>query len=206
MYARSTTVHARPGSVDAGIAHVRDEVMPTVLGMPGCVGMSMLADRTSGRCIVTTAWADAAALSTCGHHAEAYRERAARIFGGPARVDEWEIAVLHRDHRSGPGAWVRVTWVRLPPDDVDGAVELFRTAVLPEAQAVDGFCSASLMIDRRRGAGVASVTFDSHDAMACTRRRAAALRAPRAREAGVEIVDVGEFELVLAHLHVPEMV
>ena len=35
MYARSTTVLAHPESMNAGIAHIRDEVMPTLLGMHG---------------------------------------------------------------------------------------------------------------------------------------------------------------------------
>ena len=55
MYARSTTVRGNPDSVDEGITYVRDKVMPAVQQMDGCVGLSMLADRTSGRCIVTTA-------------------------------------------------------------------------------------------------------------------------------------------------------
>ena len=36
----------------------RDEMMPAVRGMDGCVGLSMLADRESGTCIVTTSWRD----------------------------------------------------------------------------------------------------------------------------------------------------
>ena len=30
MYARSTTIQAQPSSIDAGIAHVRDAVMPAL--------------------------------------------------------------------------------------------------------------------------------------------------------------------------------
>ena len=41
MYARSTTVHADPQRIDDGIANVRDEVMPAVQSMPGCMGVSM---------------------------------------------------------------------------------------------------------------------------------------------------------------------
>ena len=32
------------------------QVMPAVLGVDGCVGLSMLVDRISGCCIITTAW------------------------------------------------------------------------------------------------------------------------------------------------------
>ncbi|MCU1660305.1 MAG: hypothetical protein JWR58_370 [Pseudonocardia sp.] len=62
VYARSTTVLAHPDSIDAGVGHVRDEVMPVVQGMDGCIGLSMLVDRTSGHCIVTTAWQTEEAL------------------------------------------------------------------------------------------------------------------------------------------------
>ena len=56
MYARSTTVRGNPQSLDDAIAYLRDEVMPAAQEMDGCIGMSMMCDRDSGRCIATTAW------------------------------------------------------------------------------------------------------------------------------------------------------
>jgi hypothetical protein len=50
------------------------------------------------------------------------------------------------------------------------------------------------------------VTYDSLEAMERSREKADALREAGAREAGVEIVEVCEFEMALAHLRVPEMV
>ncbi len=55
VYARSTTVLAHLESIDAGVAHIRDEVMPMLFGMDGCIGLSMLVDRITGRCIATAA-------------------------------------------------------------------------------------------------------------------------------------------------------
>ena len=46
MYARSSTFRGRPQSVDAGIEFVRREVLPTILVMDGCVGLSMVPDST----------------------------------------------------------------------------------------------------------------------------------------------------------------
>ena len=107
MHAHSTTVLAHPELIDAGIAHIRDEVMPTLLTVGGCVGLSMLIDRRSGRCIVTTAWHSQEAMQASGERLRLVRDRAAEILGGRPQVDEWEIAVLHRDHTSNPGACLR---------------------------------------------------------------------------------------------------
>lgn len=205
MYARSTTVLARPESIDAGVGHIRDEVMPTVLGTDGCIGLSMLVDRTSGCCIITTAWRDEEAMHASEARLRPVRERAGEILGGRAQVDEWDIAVLHRDHISTPGACVRATWVRTNPQDSDRLVDVYRMGLLPEVEVFDGFCSASLMVDRTSGCAVSSVTFDSRDAMMQTRDAATALREWGAREANGQIIEVSEFELALAHLRVPEM-
>ncbi|MHA6627043.1 antibiotic biosynthesis monooxygenase [Pseudonocardia sichuanensis] len=205
MYARSTTIRANPESIETGIAHVRDEVMPMVLGMEGCTGISMLVDRMSGQCIVTTAWQSKEAMEAGADRVRPLRERAAEMLGGRPQVDQWEIAVMHRDHTSAPGACVRATWLRMQPDQADRAIDVYRMGILPAVQEFEGFCSASLMVDRTEGYAVSSVTFDSREAMERSREPAEELRARGIREAGVEFVEGGEFELALAHLRVPEM-
>jgi quinol monooxygenase YgiN len=205
VYARSTTIRANPESLESGIALVRDEIMPEVLGMDGCVGMSMLVDRLTGRCIVTTAWQSKEAMEATADRVRPLRDRASELLGGRPQVDEWELAVMHRDHNSAPGACVRATWVRMAPDETDRFMDVYKMGVLPNLQEFEGFCSASLMVDRREGYAVSSVTFDSREAMDRNRSQAEQLRERTAREAGFEIVEVGEFDLALAHLHVPEM-
>jgi quinol monooxygenase YgiN len=206
MYARSTTIQAQPSSIDAGIAHVRDAVMPALTEVDGCVGLSLLVDRESGRCIATSAWEDEAAMHTSAQGARPLRDQAAQTFGGSPTIDEWEIAVLHRDHRSGPGACVRATWLRMRPDQFDRAIEFYRESVLPAIEELDGFCSASLMIDRASWRAVSSSTFDSLQAMQLNEDRARSLRTARLRDLGADQHDVGEFELALAHLRVPDLV
>ena len=93
----------------------------------------------------------------------------------------------------------------MEPEQADRVVDVYRMALLPVMQDYDGFCSASLLVDRASGFAVSSVTYDSLEAMERSREKADALREAGAREAGVEILEVCEFELALAHLRVPEM-
>jgi heme-degrading monooxygenase HmoA len=205
VYARSTTFQARVSSIDEGIAHIRDEVLPALTGMDGCIGLSLLVDRNSGRCIATSAWRSEEAMRSSENQVGPIRDRAAAIFGGSPEVERWEIAVLHRDHRSRDGACVRATWMQVEPAQADRAIDMFKMAMLPAIEDLEGFCSASLMVDRLSGRAVSSVTYDSMESMERNREGARAVRTAGIEEAGAEVLDVGEFELALAHLRVPEM-
>ena len=184
---------------------MRDKTMPALQAIDGFVGLSLLVDRESGRCIATSAWESEEAMRATTEQVRPIRDSAVQVFGGPATIDEWEIAVLHRDHRSGDGACVRATWFKMRPDQFDQAVDFYKTSVLPAIEELDGFCSASLMVDRDTGRAVSSATFDSVEAMERNRDKARSLRTERLRDLGAEQLDVCEFELALAHLRVPEM-
>jgi heme-degrading monooxygenase HmoA len=208
VYARSTTIQAQPSSIDAGVAHIRDAVMPRLQEVDGCVGLSLLADKQTGRCIMTTSWETEEAMRASAEGVKPVRDQAAQAFGGigSPTIEEWEIAVLHRDHRSGEGACARATWVKLPPDQLDAGIEFYKTSVLPDLDALDGFCSASLLVDRASGRAATCTSFDSLDAMERSREQAMALKNTKILEVGAEELDDCEFELRLAHLRAPELV
>lgn len=199
-------MQARPESIDGGIAYIRDEVMPVVQGMDGCIGHSMLVDRESGRCIVTVAWESLETMRASAEQVRPLRERAVQSLGaGAPEIQEWEIAIMHRTHPSHEGACVRATWVKGDPANVDRLLDVYKLVTIPGLEQLEGFCSASLLIDRSTGRAVSSVTFDSRRAMEANRDQAASVRAASTQEARFEILDVCEFDLALAHLHVPEM-
>jgi hypothetical protein len=206
VHARSTTIRGRPESVDEGIAFCRDEVLPMCREMPGCVGLSMIVDRGSGRCITTTSWDSIESMRATTAQVQPVRQRAAEILGGTFEVAEWEIAVMHRDHRSTEAAASRVTWLRGDPDAIERATDVFKLAIMPEMETFAGFCGVSLLINRETGLAVTSVAFDSRAALEGSREQATALRARGSAEARLKIMEVAEFELALAHLDVPELV
>jgi len=206
MYARSTTVRGNPQSLDDAIAYLRDEVMPAAQEMDGCVGMSMLCDRDSGRCIATTAWETEEAMHNSESRLHDMRRRYAELMGGEPEVQEWEIGVLHRAHRAPDGACCRVIWSRGNPDDVERVLDTFRMAMLPRVEELPGFCSVSMMVDRVTGRAATATVYESRDAMNRASDTARSMREEFTRQMGGEITEVAEMDLVLAHLRVPETV
>ena len=206
MFVRTTEVQADPARIDDGITVVRDEIFPAVSGMEGCVGMSLLVDRDSGRSIATTAWESEDAMMASADRVVSLRGRAEEsLGGGGSEVHQWEVAVVHRDHAAPSSACARLTWVSGDPDMVDRAIDTYRMAVLPRLQEMEGFCSASLMIDRAAGRVVGTVAFDSREAMDASAGDAQGIRERVADELGARVERIDEMEMVFAHLHVPEM-
>ena len=206
MYARTTTLRADPATIDAGIAHVQSQVLPAVKDIEGYVGMSMLVDRESGRCIATTAWQSEGAMQNSAEMVKPLRDTAVDNFGaGASEVDTWEIAVVHRDHFAPEGACARITWLSGDADLADRAADIYRMAVLPRVQELAGFCSSSFMINRSTGRAVGTVVFETREHMEASRDAAMGIRAAASSEAGATIDDVAEMDVAFAHLHVPEM-
>lgn len=112
---------------------------------------------------------------------------------------------MHRLHHSHEGAAVRATWMHGAAADLDRGLDVYRMGTMPEMEGLDGFCSASLFVDRSTGRAVMSATYDSRAQMVTSRAQAMDLRLRTAKDARCDILDVAEFDLLMAHLRVPEM-
>jgi len=206
MYARTTTIKGDPRAMDEGIAHVTDVVWPTLEHMSGCVGLSMLADREAGRSIITAAWATEEAMRASAESVRELRRGAAEALrADTVDVMEYEIAILHRAHAAGDGACARVVWTEMPEGRLDSMVETFRMTMMSRMEELPGFCSMSMLIDRPMNRSVVSVTYADHGAMARAREQGQAMRADLDQATGSHVTEIAEFDLVLAHLRVPEM-
>jgi hypothetical protein len=207
MYARSTTVQGDPQALDEAIAFVGQKAFPAITGIPGCVGLSMLADRESGRCIASSAWADEESLKSSTEMVRPMQDRLMQMLKAEdALIQSWDVAVLHRDHPSPAGARAAVTWARIIPAHADVVLDAYRANLLPRLQELPGFCSVSMVVDRKHGRTVSVTSFDSPDALDLIRKRARLLREEFAHAVGARIHDIAEMDLVVAHLHVPETV
>ena len=206
MFARTTTIRVDRQHVDDLVALARDELMPMATQLDGCVGLSLVVDRDTGRCITTSAWETEEAMHASDDAVRESRDRAARRFDATPEVEKWEIAVMHRAHRVGDGACARVVWTRTDPGNLGRVIDAYRDSLMPWWEETAGFCSNSLLIDRSEGRCSSTVVFESREAMAHTRDQFTTLREEFVRTMGMEIVEVAEFDLSLAHLRVPETV
>jgi len=201
VYARSTTIHGKPENIDAGMRFIESEAWPTMDEIEGCLGLSCLVDRESGQAIATSAWSTQDAMRSSDDRLRPIRERGREIFGGSMQVDEWEIGVMHRAEH---GEFCRVTWAQ--GSDMDRMLEVFKYETMPGVEELDGFCSASLLMNRDTGMVCVTTTWSTREEMQSSRQSADQLRKDAADNTGMEILEVREFELAYAHLHVPELV
>jgi heme-degrading monooxygenase HmoA/ketosteroid isomerase-like protein len=71
---RLARLDCAPAGIDALIEEFRNTGVPALMELPGLCSAHMMTDRTTGRCIVATAWSDASALA--GSRAATARLRA----------------------------------------------------------------------------------------------------------------------------------
>ena len=209
MYARTTTFRGHPRSLDAGIAYVRDHVLPAVRDMEGCVGLAMLVDRATGRCIVTTSWADEESLRRSGELVSSLREAAAQILvgaDGEPQVASWTVGVLHRVRPAPATAACRVIWTKGPIGRTERIIDTVRSVLVPRLDDLAGFCSVSVLIDEATGRCALACVYEDRQTLNRAKGQARAIREEFAEHAGMHVTEVAEFDLVLAHLRVPETV
>ena len=206
MYARSTTLRGDPKRVDEGIALVREEIMPAVQAMDGCVGLSLLVDRKTGTSIVTSAWDSEEAMRATERSVQPLRKRGAEVMSAKPEVRTWEIAVMHREMSAPDGACASVTWTRGDTQDIERNLAAFRDQIMPMLSELDGFCSVSLFIDRDEGRAATATVFRDRSALERARENLQNIRAGAVERLGLQLDDVAEFDVAYAHLRVPETV
>jgi hypothetical protein len=206
VHARSTEITAENSRIDQGISRVRNELMPDLLQINGCRGLSLLVDRATGRCIATSSWEDEQSMRESEDEVRPLRDDFIAAFGGTSpNVEEWDIALMHRVHQSTPGAWARVTWLEGTAAAIDNSVGAFREALATAEKTMPGISGASSLINRDVGLAVGTVVYDSATAAAQARGQANLFRAGVAEQSGTEILEVADFELAVAHLRIPEL-
>ncbi len=200
VFARTVTYQGRSDTVDRGIAFLRNEAVPAILAMPRCIGMSAIAQRSSGLCIVTTAWESREAMNSSVVKIRPIRDKIAKTLEGSVEIEEWRVAAMDRRYDAKTAAFVRVTWLRVQRDAVEDFVQDFVKATVPALRSIRGYSSASLLVNPEWGRAAVTVAYEN--AEAADRRLA---RADGKHQLGDDVIDVKQFDLVMPHLRVPDL-
>ena len=89
---------------------------------------------------------------------------------------------------------------------MDRTIDTVRMALLPRLEDLDGFCSVSVMVNRDNGMCALAATYMSRESMMGTREAVSKMRDEFTQQLEMDVMDIAEFDLALAHLRVPETV
>ena len=95
MHARQSTLQGKPDQLEAGIKNFNQEILPAIKQLKGFTGAQFLADRKTGKVVVTTYWETEQALRDSEAKANDLRKTAAAQVGstGTPVVERFEVVM-----------------------------------------------------------------------------------------------------------------
>ena len=200
MFARSTSAHAAPATLDALIAFVRDQSLPQLQKAQGFKHFLDLVDRQTGNAIAISFWgseADMRAAEELGNKVRAAAVSA--VHADPPKVDRYEVLI--EEHSSAPPAAghaaARVITTQANPGNTDQAVQYLREHIVPQVIARKGFRSYYVMGERQTGSSLALVIYDSEADRKAAEPAADAGNAQMMRDRNTGPLKVTNYELVI---------
>lgn len=94
--------------------------------------------------------------------------------------------------------FARVSTFRIPPGQVEEAIDYIRERVLPGAQEMEGFEGPYLLLDRNSGKALMVGLWESEEAMRASEELLAVQHDGNAQLVGARGVNVGKYEVVLS--------
>lgn len=186
--------------IDAGLAFIREEVLPQLQQQGGFRGLSASGDRAAGTVSVLSVWETEADLEASESAADKARGNAVGVMGGKASVERYEQTAWEVGHTPpGPGAKLHIRHIKMDPARVDDNLVFFRQNVAPEIKSAPGFLGLRQLIDRSTGEGRVGTLWVDRESMdnalaASAQRRAAA------SDRGVEFGEDERFEVFFASM------
>ncbi len=148
-------------NIDAGVAYIREDVLPMMSSQHGFHGISVSADREGEVLGALTMWATEEALDASDSALDKARDGAVKIVGGVMTVETYEQMNEAISRLPVAGNAVVVTRMTVHPSTLDDQVAFFERDLLPTIEAQPGFCAVRTLVNRRSGRCVVSVVWES---------------------------------------------
>ena len=198
MYVRVRTAEGVK-NFDAGIALLRDEIVPQLEQQRGFRGLSLSGDRQSGQVSVLTVWETQSDLDASQSAAEKFRTDALAALGaGAPTVQTFEETVAEVGAvPPGSGSRLQVRQIKMSPERVEENLAFFKATVLPEIRSTPGFQAVRQLINRTTGEGAVGTVWADEASLRAAEARSEARRAG-ATDRGIEFGDVAYREILFA--------
>jgi heme-degrading monooxygenase HmoA len=187
-------------NIDAGVAFLRDKVIPELQGQRGFQGLTASGNRSTGDVGILGLWDTLEDLEASNSAVSKLRKEAMAALGGQISVETMEqvVAEVARP-QDMVGCPLRIVRVKMDPAKADEHISFFRSDVLPEMKAEAGFLGVRNLINRSTGEGVVGTIWADEDSMQAQEGRAEERR-QRALARGVEIGEPSYRTVLLSHL------
>lgn len=190
--------------LDEAITFANERLLPKVRECDGSLGMSMAVNRDNGSSIMVSSWKTYEAMVASEPTVDGLRAEAAALFGDDPLVGEWEIAAMHRERPSSPDSYLMITWLKVDHGDIEAVLDLYLHWALPKVTELPGFQSSSLMVMPEHGNFVGAVSFVDKASAELARAGINEIRREGVMAAKGYFLDLEDYDLVIAHLDVPE--
>jgi len=188
MFVRINTVTGAE-NIDAGVAYLKDKVVPEIRGQRGFRGLTVSGNQSTGDLGILTLWDTREDLEASESSVSKLRQEAMKAIGGQISISIMEQVfadvVAPQDLTGHP---LRIQQVKMDPARVDEHVAFFKSTVAPEIKATPGFLAVRNMLDRSTGEGTVGTIWADEASMRAA-EAGDSERRERARARGVELGD-----------------
>jgi quinol monooxygenase YgiN/predicted ester cyclase len=195
MHVRMNMITGDPTRLEEGARYLQATARPHVEAQPGNRGLAFLTNAELGVCLIASYWDSADAMSASEQAVQVSRKEITELMHGTITVEHFEVPVFVRRSRPQAGAGVRMVRIEGNPDNMAGAVDVFRDTAIPELMEMPGLCSVQLMTDRAAGRSIVVLTWEDAAALAASRAAGARLRADMVARIHAQVRSVEEYRL-----------
>ena len=185
--------------IEAGIAYLRQDILPLLRQQYGYRGVSASADRAARTFVVLTVWESEAGRDASDSVFVKTTTGVHDLVGGEYFVEQFEQVGEAITKPPVPGCWLNLVRVRLDPAAIDEHLMFFDAELLPQIASVPGFCSLRILVDRSTGRGAVSSVWENRTSLEGALASLPA-RVTAAMERGIAIEGVAQSEIVVAEI------
>jgi quinol monooxygenase YgiN len=196
MYTRLAT-WTNATNIDGGIEFLRSTAVALFRQQQGYRGLTATVDRSNGTIHVLSVWESEADRDASASAIDKARDEASEIIGGTLRVERLEDLASVIATRPTPGCALMVTPYRMDPSSIEENLAFFNEELVPQIQAIPGFCAVRNMVDRSTGEGYVGTIWADRATLDQQAQGAAASRREAASARGITFGEIGLLEFVL---------